>query len=528
MKINILYILFFLTIIVTSKKTKFTTEIKIITNDEEEEEIKQPKNEVKNGTKFESEEEEKEKKDEEEEEKEKEKEEPKEPIRDSIKVKKNIPENKYTVINAPYQDNEDYLILETGFGKPVNFIPLQIETTSYKSWVLSSLNNKGKRKSYLGYNKKESKTSEESNEWDTVVDQKGTISGNVIYDKLTLDKFEIDHYKFIEAIDFENFEDYQLGKLGLGNCHYADANNKEFCLLQRLRENGSIERRVFSLRELSDSNGELVIGDVTKNSKDKDYPLLKIVGQDTYNDIEDFEFKMSWITKISHVLIHDSDNNIKNIFNNNIKIEEGLASFDSSSHYIEAPYHYINYFQEKIFDKYLNNICRKVNYEGTYIFLCIKDKFDEIKEEINELSLVFVMDNNGFEIPLQSLFEQTKENDYEFFVHFKDFEQNIWNLGHPFFHLYTIIFDQDNQQIGIDGKNIYFLENETKADLGKSSLNSWWKIPLILLLGFCAIAVIFYFLRRSGIISRINKGVPPNLVDQESVDDLALNDKNKN
>ena len=48
MKINILYILFFLTIIVTSKKTKFTTEIKIITNDKEEEEIKQPKNEVKN------------------------------------------------------------------------------------------------------------------------------------------------------------------------------------------------------------------------------------------------------------------------------------------------------------------------------------------------------------------------------------------------------------------------------------------------------------------------------------------------
>ena len=81
MKINILYILFFLTIIVTSKKTKFTTEIKIITNDKEEEEIKQPKNEVKNGTKFESEEEEKEKKDEEEEEKEKEKEETKKPIR---------------------------------------------------------------------------------------------------------------------------------------------------------------------------------------------------------------------------------------------------------------------------------------------------------------------------------------------------------------------------------------------------------------------------------------------------------------
>ena len=119
----------------------------------------------------------------------KEKEEPKEPIRDSTKVKKNIPENKYTVINAPYQDNEDYLILETGFGKPVNFIPLQIETTSYKSWVLSSTLHK-KNSQTFSYDKTASTTSEEPGDWDTVVDQAGTISGNILYDKL---KKEIDN-----------------------------------------------------------------------------------------------------------------------------------------------------------------------------------------------------------------------------------------------------------------------------------------------------------------------------------------------
>ena len=85
-----------------------------------------------------------------------------------------------------------------------------------------------------------------------------------------------------------------------------------------------------------------------------------------------------------------------------------------------------------------------------------------MKNKIKDLNLVFVLDGNGFEIPLEFLFEQTKENDYEFFVHFKDFEQNIWNLGHPFFHFFTIIFDQDNQEIGIDGKKIYFLKQETE------------------------------------------------------------------
>ena len=526
MKLNILYLLFILIIIVSSKKTKFTTEIKITSNEEEEEEVPHQKNEIKNNTHSEKEEEKEE--EEKEKEKEKEKEEPKEPIRESSKVKKNIPPNKYTILEAPYQDNEDYIITPVGFGKPVNFIPLQIETTSYKSWVLSSSNNKGKKKLALSYDKKESKTAEESGEWDTVVDEAGTISGNVIYDNLILDKFEINHFKFIEAIDFENFEDYKLGKLGLGNCHYTDANNKEFCLLQRLKENGSIDRRIFSLRELSDTHGELVIGDVTKNSKENDYPLLNVVEHDIYNDIEDYEFKMGWITKISHVLINDNDNNAKKMFNNNIKINEGLVSFDSSCHYIEAPYYYINQFQEKLFDKYFNNICRKVNSEGTYIFLCNKDKYNEIKNEIEKIGLVFVMDGNGFEIPLHFLFEQTKENDYEFFVHFKDFEQNIWNLGHPFFHFFTIIFDQDNQEIGIDGKNIYYLKDETEADINKSTVNSWWKMPLLIFVGFCAIAGLFYLFRKSGIISRINKGVDPNLVDNESIFSLDLNANKSN
>ena len=69
------------------------------------------------------------------------------------------------------------------------------------------------------------------------------------------------------------------------------------------------------------------------------------------------------------------------------------------------------------------------------------------------------------------LFEQTRKNDYEYFVHFKDYEQNIWNLGHPFFHHFTLIFDQDNQEIGIDGKNILSLKDEVENVLKKK--NCW-------------------------------------------------------
>ena len=446
-------------------------------------------------------------------------------IRDAKSNVKQKTSDKFLILTAPYQDNEDYIIAPLGLGTPVNFAPLQIDTTSYKSWV-SSVKNK-QNPSVFNYNVKESETGEESGEWDTVVDEEGTISGNVLYDKAYLGKFEIDHFKFIEAVEFEDdFHDFRNGKLGLGNCHYADKGELEYCLLQRLKDNGSIDRRIFSIREYSDTHGELVIGDVTSVSKEKDYPLLSLIDKDGYDDIEDDEFKMGWITKISHVIFRNnssSDNNLKKIFKNNIYIEDGLASFDSSSNYIEAPYSYINEFEEKMFEQYYPNVCRKVNDDGTYMFLCDKKRFEEIRNINKDLTFIIVMDGNGFEIPMDFLFEQTRQNDYEFFVHFKDYEQNIWNLGHPFFHHYTIIFDQDNQEIGVDGEKIYSLKDETEAELNSHKSGGWWKIILLVLLGLLILAAIFWIMRKKGINMRLDNGINPSLVDNESVDDLSLN-----
>ena len=536
MKFNCYIILLLgLIIIVLStepKKTKVTTEIIITTTPEdEEEEAKEEGGEDKiihgkNGTESDNKKdkektdkkEQKEKTDKKKENEKVKKEEEEKDIR-----KKVISPEKMLILNSPYQDNEDFIISPLGLGTPVNFLPLQIDTTTYKTWVASVLNKESP--STFSYDKKESKTSEEKGEWDTVVDEEGAISGNVIYDKANLGKFQINRFKFIEAVEYEdNFRDFKNGKMGLGNCHYADRDGLDYCLLQKLKDNGSIERRVFSMREFSDTHGEIVIGDITSTSKKNDYPLLSVISQDEYDDIEDDEFKMSWITKVSHVLFRDNQNdNLNKIFNNNIYIKDGLASFDSSSHYIEAPYSYIDEFEEKMFNKYYPNICRKVNSGGAYMFLCNKEKYDNIKDDNKDLTFVIVMDGNGFEIPINLLFEQTRENDYEFFVHFKDYEQNIWNLGHPFFHQFTIIFDQDNQKIGVDGKNVYDLKDQTKSALKKvGKVSKWWKIILFVILGLLILAGIFYLLRKWGIKQKLDNGVSPSLVDNESVDDLSF------
>ena len=436
-------------------------------------------------------------------------------------AKKNAKETsllKSLTLVLPYQDNEDFVLAPLGLGTPVNFAPVQAETTSYKSWITSKSNTNNP--SIFAYNIKESKTGEEQGDWDTVVDSDGTISGNVIYDTAYIGKYKLERFKFIEAVEFdEDFKDYKTGKLGLGNCHYADSDQKEFCLIQRLKENGSIDRRIFSLRELSDTHGELVIGDVTEKSKENDYPLLNVINEDSYNDIEDEPFKMGWLTKISYVLIRNSGEDIKNIFKNNIYLEEGLASFDSSSHYIEAPYSYIDIFEEQLFDLYYDNACRKVNNGGEYMFLCEKERYENLISQNNNISIILVMDGYGFEIPMSLLFEQTSKDDYEFFIHFKDFEQNVWNLGHPFFHQYTVIFDQDNQEIGIDG-HYYALQDETEAELKKVKSGSKWKYFFYAILLFGLIAGIFILLRQLGIINRINNGVDRSLVDEESGDDI--------
>ena len=545
MKLNSFILLLCLIIIVISKepkKQKITTEITITStpedeeggnkSNEENEEEEEKKNRRQNGTKAEKEKEkeksEKTKKKEEKEEEEHNQEssgESEQPETESLKEikKKVISQDKILVLTAPYQDNEDFIITPLGLGTPVNFVPLQIDTTTYKTWVASVLNEESPET--FSYDKKDSKTAEEKGEWDTVVDEEGTINGNVLFDKVNLGKFVLDRFKFIEAVEYEDeFKDFKNGKIGLGNCHYANRDGLEYCLIQQLKDKGLIERRIFSLREFSDTHGEIVIGDVTSSSKENDYPLLSVIDQDAYDDIEEDAFKMSWLTKISHVTFRESQSdNINNVFNNNIYLKYGLASFDSSCHYIEGPYTYIDEFEEKLFNKYYTNICRKVNDDGVYMFLCDKERFDKIGEDNKELSLVFVLDGNGFEVPIDSLFEQTREKDYEFLVHFKDFEQNIWNFGHPFFHHFTIIFDQDNQEIGIDGKNVYDLKDQTESELKKTGkYSNWWKYILFVLLGLLVLVGIFWLFRKWGIKQKLDNGVSPNLVDNESVDDLSF------
>lgn len=435
-------------------------------------------------------------------------------------------------LNLPYQDNEDYIISPLGLGLPPTFVPVQIDTTSYKTWVASSDCEHELCPKVFTYSKDESKSAVDEGDSDEVADEEGTVYGNVVKDQIFFNDYRVDDLKFIEVNEYDDdFTDFTNGKLGLGFCEYASEDDKGFCLMNKLKNKRLILDNVFSLKEASDTHGELVIGDITETMKGKDYVKLPIANKEQYEEIEDDIFKMSWLTNISHVIFRDISNkkedeegNPELYINALATSDQGVASLDSSSHYIEAPLSYIYEFEEKFFQKYFPNCCRQVYANGAYMFYCEAAKFDTFPKTV---SIVLVLNGVGFEINSDLLFEKINYVDYEFFVHFKDFEQDTWNLGHPFFHSYAISFDADKKEIGVFNEEDKFIFKDIDVDKlplpAESASSGWGKYILIALLGVGVLAAVFYLLRRFGIKLKLRKGVDPSLVDNESADDMSFN-----
>ena len=433
--------------------------------------------------------------------------------------------DKSLIITVPYFDNEDYLISPIGLGTPINFFPVQVDTTTYKSWVPSS--ECEEIKSIFSYNPLNSSSSVKTDEWGEVVDEQGTAYGEVIKDNFVIGNYHIKNFSFISATKLYNdFLDYSNGKLGLGFCEYGTEEDKKFCLLEQLKLNNNIDKKLFSFREVSDTHGEIVIGDVTENIKEVNFPMLHVANKNIYDNLKDEEFKMAWITNVTHILFKTEENeNSTKLFKNGIRTPGGLAAFDTACSYIEAPYDYINEFEEKMFDVYFKNICHKANEDGIVKFLCEQSKYNQNLHNIKNFSLVLVIDGYGFDIPIEHLFEQTSVNHVEFFVQFRKYSQNVWNLGHPFLHNYVIVFDQDNKLIGTVGEGINPME-EIIEEVKESSDSDFWKWLLLVLLLLILVAALFWIGRKIGIKFRKDKGVPDNLIDNESVEDYSFNPGN--
>ena len=404
---------------------------------------------------------------------------------------------KYITFPIPYENNEDFLVTALGIGTPRTYFPVQVDTSTSTTWVPST--KCSNCKSYLKYNSSLSNSSIDSEDTVELFDEDGNLKGIITHDDVQVDQYIIKNFTFIQAKELQdNYRDFEDGKLGLGYYH----SNKEMSFIEMLKENGLIDQKVFTIKELNESFGEITIG---KYPETEEYPYCNVSSTEDLDD----NFKESWLCKLSYISINtlkaNETLNQEKIVKHMIDLDDSLISFDTASSYIIAPYEFVSTFESEFFDKYYKGICRKTNNANDIVFLCNKIKFsnDTIKNITEELTLSFIIEGTSYDLEVKKLFEPVDKDNVEFFVHFRKYNELVWNIGHPFVHDYTLVFDGENGRVGLIGKH-----TDVSAQIEKSNDTLWNKIKnkewftyaLIggaIILGLLLLFLIYRCIRRS-------------------------------
>ncbi len=210
---------------------------------------------------------------------------------------------------------------------------------------------------------------------------------------------------------------------------------------------------MFTIKEINSTNGEIIFGDIPKEIKLKNFPIFNISKIPNKNEFEEI-FQEAWIIKLGFIIIGTNYTNRSNekVFKDAIQTDS-YASFDISSEYIDAPYSQLRNFKNYLFDEYLDNICIETVKNNITTFICddYKYKQNPQKNKINNLGISFLFEGYSYDIPISDLFNDINSTSSEFVIRFKHFSQNTWIIGYPFMHLFTMVFDKENDLIGIIG-----------------------------------------------------------------------------
>ena len=358
-----------------------------------------------------------------------------------------IDDKKILILDIQYEEKENYYVTALGIGTPTTYFPVQIDTAIGKTWVPSL--DCDNCLSLFKYNSSNSNTSKTSLSIEKIFDMNGNIEGRVTYDDIILANTHFKNFKFIQVLKFfSNFSDYEDGKIGLGYC-----NDSSFDLLSHLRNEGIINKKMFTIKEINSTNGEIIFGDIPKEIKLKNFPIFNISKIPNKNEFEEI-FQEAWIIKLGFIIIGTNYTNRSNekVFKDAIQTDS-YASFDISSEYIDAPYTQLRNFKNYLFDEYLDNICIETVKNNITTFICddYKYKQNPHKDKIDNLGISFLFEGYSYDIPISDLFNDINSTSSEFVIRFKHFSQNTWIIGYPFMHLFTMVFDKENDLIGIIG-----------------------------------------------------------------------------
>ena len=350
--------------------------------------------------------------------------------------------------------NKNYYTIPLLVGTPEEEYEVQVDTSTSTSWIPSSQCTNCIMARRL-YDPEDSRTSSPTDIPIEIEDEDGNVEGFQIADNIKLGSYRLKQFGFVEVTKVaDNFKDHYQGKLGLGyKSHHLK--NDEFNFLEKLKKNNLIKKKIFSLNAINNKKGMLFVGDIPG----KQYTSFCNV-TDT-DDLDDM-YKESWVCKMTHLGIFDREKGIFNKikFYDEIKNNK-LVNFDSAYDYIAVPIS-----EKEMIEKLLGRaklMCTetKRNKPGSLnkdklrnrireeeITISCETNMEELKKR--HLALSFVLQGFSYSLPLENLFEEgAKDGEMDLLIKFIDDEDAIWTLGYPFLNQFLMIFNMEDNNVGI-------------------------------------------------------------------------------
>ena len=403
-------------------------------------------------------------------------------------------------------NNKNYYTIPLLVGTPEEEYEVQVDTSSATSWIPSS-HCQNCILSHRLYEVEDSRTSSPTDTLIEIEDEDGNVEGYQVSDNIKLGDYKLKQYGFVQVTKVANdFRDHYQGKLGLGyKSHYLK--DEEFNFLEKLKKHNLIKKKIFTINAINEKKGMLFVGDIPG----KEYnSYCNVTDTDELDDM----YKESWVCELSHVGVFDKE---KGIFNK-IKYYDELknnrvVNFDSGYDYIAVPVSEKEHI-EKLLDKAKleckerkksqpkkpNNDKLRNRIREEEISIICKADMDEIKEK--DLALSFVLQGYSYSLPLELLFTKgSNNNEVEMLIKYIDDEEAIWTFGYPFMNQFLMIFNMEDNHVGIKKlkKTALPIVNINNKDWQKynikedsSNTSSAFKVIAYITLILVALVIIFF------------------------------------
>ena len=352
--------------------------------------------------------------------------------------------------------NKNYYTVPLKVGTPGKTFNVQLDTSTSTTW-LPSIKCKNCAKSSNLYDPIQSKTSLALNDKKIELDDEdGDVEGYPMNDNFVLNGYNLKNFSFVQVTKLDDeYRDHYDGKLGLG---YRNENGKNFNFLDSLKKQNLINKKIFSINQINEQKGLLFIGD---NSANK-YTFCNVSSGEDLDDI----YKESWVCELTHVGIFNNKEGISKKLHDYTHISDGKVDFDSAYEYIAVPI-----CDRQIIEELLEKaklVCetneeeiknyKKLSKEKKEKFInkynneevSIKCKTSREALSKNGFSLSFILQGNVYSIPLESLFSTSLEKDkMEMKIKYIDDDDAIWTFGFPFMSQFLMIFNMEENHVGI-------------------------------------------------------------------------------